>query len=331
MGIYTAAIFHLLTHGVFKALLFLGSGSVIHGTHDTQDMRKMGGLKQHMPITYWTYIIGALALAGIFPLAGFWSKDEIIAYAWKGENIPIFVILLLSSIITAFYMGRQVALVFWGEQRDTSYHAHESGGIMTWPLIILAAGALLVGGINLPGSYVLEHWLEPVLEPEAALVEEATFEAGEGETSALAGAAGEVEEAGHSFNVPLAIVAVVLALGSILVGWNYYRSSARKIKPGGRDPLYRYTGDIWDIFADAWMFDQMYEKYTVVPGYRGLARFLGKVFDPQGIDGMVNGVGQLMGRAAAGMRSLQSGYVRNYALAFLLGVIIIVGYLVFAL
>ncbi|PMP78948.1 MAG: NADH-quinone oxidoreductase subunit L, partial [Chloroflexus aggregans] len=167
MGAYVAAIFHLLTHGIFKALLFLAAGSVIHGTHDTQDMRRMGGLKDAMPITFRTYLIGALALAGIIPFAGFWSKDEILAHAVSHGHTPIFLILFLTSLLTAFYMGRQVALVFFGTQRDPSYHPHESPSVMTVPLIVLAVGAVIGGAINLPVLHWLTDWLEPVLHEQA--------------------------------------------------------------------------------------------------------------------------------------------------------------------
>ncbi len=306
MGAFAAAIFHLLTHGVFKALLFLGSGSVIHGTHDTQDMRKMGGLREAMPWTFRTYVAGSLALAGIVPFAGFWSKDEIIAHAW-GDYTSIFIILLFSSVLTAFYMGRQVALIFFGQQRDKSYHPHESGRVMLVPLIVLAVGALIAGVINLPGSYpgahLLTSWLKPVLEEEAA-----TF----GLTEFI-----------------LALVATLLALGSGFIGWWFYSTNASRIKVSGRDPLYRYTGDIWDAMEEAWYVDRTYERYTVVPGFKRLANFLARVFDPQGIDGLVNAVAWIFGRAAAGLRVFQSGYVRNYALLFMVGVVLIVGFLVF--
>ncbi len=297
MGIYGVAIFHLLTHGVFKALLFLGSGSVIHGTHETQDMRKMGGLRKHMPTTYWTYLVGAAALAGIFPLAGFWSKDEILAYAWGHEYMLVFVVLLLASLGTAFYMGRQISMVFFGEQRDTSYHAHESGQVMTIPLIILAVGALLAGAMNLPGVHWLTHWLEPVLHEEA-----------------------------HEFNIGLAAITTLLAIGSAYLGWWIYQQQQSKLEAGSKDPLYRYTGDVWDLLEQAWFFDRVYERYTVVPGYRHLSNFLSRVFDKEGIDGMVNGVAMICMRASAQVRSLQSGLLRNYALAFLVGVLVVVGY-----
>ncbi len=301
MGAYVAAIFHLLTHGVFKALLFLGSGSVIHGTHDTQDMRKMGGLREHMPTTFITYLVGAGALAGIFPLAGFWSKDEIIAHAWSGQNFSIFLLLFVSSLLTAFYMGRQIALTFFGQQRDHSYHAHESGQVMTMPLMILAVGAVLAGAMNLPMLHWLSTWLEPTLHEHAAEF---------GVTQLI-----------------LAVVTTLLAAGSGYLGWRYYVANSAKIKPGAKDPLYRYSGDIWEALEEAWYIDRAYEKLTVVPGFRALARFMAGVFDPQGIDGLVRGVGYAFSQAASALRVFQSGFVRTYALLFLAGVVMVVGYL----
>ncbi len=300
MGAYAVAIFHLLTHGIFKALLFLGSGSVIHGADENQDMRKMGGLRKNMPVTFWTFLIGAAALAGVFPLAGFWSKDEILATAWS-HNIIIFFILLVTSLATAFYMGRQVALVFFGEQRDKSYHAHESGSFMTIPLLVLMVGALVGGVMNLPGTHWLGHWLEPVLAEEAV-----------------------------KLNIVLAVVTGILAVFAAFSGWWYYVTNATKVKAGGQDPLYYYLGAFWEGFQEAWYFDDFYTN-TVVRGYRGLSNFLARVFDPEGIDGIVNGVGWVLSRAATGVRSLQTGYVRTYAFIFLVGVILIIGYLVVAL
>jgi NADH-quinone oxidoreductase subunit L len=300
LGAYAVAIFHLLTHGVFKALLFLGSGSVIHGAHDNQDMRKMGGLREHMPTTYWTYLVGAAALAGIFPLAGFWSKDEILATALTGNNLAVFSILLLASLTTAFYMGRQVSMVFFGHQRDHTYHPHESGKFMTIPLIILAVGSVLAGAMNLPGLHWLTHWLEPVLHTHP-----------------------------HEFGareLGLAVITTLLAIGSAYAGWWYYLNNQSKLQVGTRDPLYHYTGDLWEMLENAWYFDKIYEKYLVVPGFRQLAAFLAKIFDTQGIDGMVNGVGRAFMRASASVRALQTGYLRNYALAFLIGVVVVVGY-----
>jgi NADH-quinone oxidoreductase subunit L len=307
MGAYVAALFHLLTHGIFKALLFLGAGSIIHGTHETQDMRRMGGLKDRMPGTFWTYLIGALALAGIFPLAGFWSKDDIIAHAWiqsKGAMIA----LIVASMITAFYMGRQVALIFFGKPRDQhAEHAHESGRVMLWPLFILAVGAIIGGAINLPLLNWLDTWLKPVFE-----------------TAGLPPAEPE------GFNIPIAIVTTILAVGAGWLGWWLYaRLLVNRIKAGREDPAYRYLGDIWRGMEIGWGFDWFYDR-VVVRAYRGSARFLSDVFDAQGIDGiLVDGTGRLFGRLAQWFRQAQTGYVRNYALVFLVGVIGLIGYFVF--
>jgi NADH-quinone oxidoreductase subunit L len=296
MGIYVAAIFHLLVHGIFKALLFLAAGSVIHGTHDTQDMRRMGGLRNAMPITFWTYVIGAAALAGIFPLAGFWSKDEIIAHA-VGANVFVFFLLVTTSLLTAFYMARQVTMIFFGNQRDPSYQAHESPRIMTVPLIILALGAVFGGALNLPQLHWLLDWLRPVLvEPPA------------------------------QFNVVLALVVLALSIGMAYLGYLFYRNTEVQIQVGQHDPLHYYTGDIYELAEEAWYFDRVYNR-VVVGGYRHTARFFATIFDPQGIDGLVRGVGGLMTIAGQGVRRLQSGYVRSYALFFLIGVIIVLGYL----
>ena len=309
MGIYGAAIFHLLTHGAFKALLFLGSGSVIHATHDVQDMRRMGGLRKHMPITFRTYVIGAAALAGIFPFAGFWSKDEILAHAVTSGFVPIFILLLLSSLLTAFYMGRQVALVFYGEQRDASYKPHESGRLLTVPLLILA-GLVVVGGLlnlpafvpGMPGAGLLTTWLQPLL--------------------------GEAVEPYGGAKILISLVVTLASAGMAYFGWSYYRERASRIKIASKDPLYRNTGDIWDLFEEGFYLDRIYEKYTAVPIFHNTAAYLARIFDPQGIHGIVRGVGQAFGAASVGLRALQSGYVRSYAFFFLIGVVLILGFLV---
>lgn len=303
VGAAVAAMFHLLTHGLFKALLFLGSGSVIHGAGDNQDMRRMGGLKDSMPITFWTFVIGALALAGIPIFAGFWSKDEIIGMAWDIKR-PIAYILIFSSMLTAFYMARQISLVFLGKQRDTSYHAHESPKVMTVPLIILAGGTILGGLINLPSlplvPHALEHalhgWLEPLLHEQAA-----------------------------PFHLGLAIVVVILAALSGWAGWYIYGRRPIFPKVTSRDPLWRTTGIFYEMLEDRLWLDDLY-NFLVVRPFRWTARFLSSILDAKIIDGAVNGSAWVVGRTGAALRQVQTGYLRTYALMFLLGVVAVIGY-----
>jgi NADH-quinone oxidoreductase subunit L len=305
MGAYVAGMFHLLTHGVFKALLFLGAGAVIHALHEQQDMRRMGALRGHLPKTFVVYAIGALSLAGIFPLAGFWSKDEILVHAWFSvQNPGVTIVLMLTSALTAFYMGRQLALIFYGRARERDHadeHAHDSGPVMQWPLYLLAAGTVLAGLINFPGLHWLGSFLHPVLnEPE------------------------KVWEPSH---LGIAIPATLLALGGGYLGWWLYaRQFVAGVRPGREDPMHHYLGDIWRGAEIGWGLDWFYQRAIVRP-YRELSMFLDDVFDRQGIDDvLVEGPGKLLGRAANVLRLGQSGYVRTYALGFLVGVVLLVGY-----
>ncbi|NOK61402.1 MAG: NADH-quinone oxidoreductase subunit L [Chloroflexi bacterium AL-W] len=305
MGAIVAGLFHLLMHGIFKALLFMAAGSVIHGAHDIQDMRRMGGFRKIMPITFWTYLIGALGLAGIFPLAGFWSKEEIIAYSWfTAQNPGIAIILVVTSILTALYMGRQIALIFYGRQRDVDYEAHESNRTMTTPLIILAVGTVIGGVINLPGL----HWLNDYLFPV-------------------------INEAAAEYTVGKAVFAVVVLVASVGGGylgwWLYAKVLASRIRFGREDPGFRYLGDIWRGAEIGWGIDWFYER-VIIRGHRGLSRFLNDVFDRQGIDGiLVEGIGYLFSRLSGLFRRTQSGYIRNYMLVFMVGVVVLVGYFAF--
>ncbi len=307
MGAYTAAIFHLLTHGVFKALLFLGAGSVIHGAHDVQDMRRMGGLRSAMPTTFLTYMAGTLALSGIPIWAGFFSKDEIIGSAFHGTRFGTYpvsgTILIITAALTAFYMARQVSLVFLGQQRDTSYHAHESEPIMTIPLWILAVGSTIAGIINFPGLHFLDHFLEPVFEVGHAVQEPLEF------------------------NIPLAIITVVLALAAGWVAYQVY--GKRQWKKTFRDPLARYLGVFFEGFEQRWYADDVYDTMVVRP-FKATASFLSRILDPLGIDGLVNGAAWLVGFGGRGLRRAQTGYVRSYTLVFFLGVIAVLGYFGFA-
>jgi NADH-quinone oxidoreductase subunit L len=304
MGAYVAGMFHLLTHGIFKALLFLGAGAVIHALHEQQDMRRMGALRARLPRTFLVYVIGALALAGIFPLAGFWSKDEILVHAWFSVRNPLLAVLLMvTSAITAFYMGRQVALIFYGRARDEGQaaHAHDSGPVMQWPLYILAAGTVVAGLINFPGLHWLATFLHPVLNEEEVVWEPA-----------------------HG---ALAVVATLLSVGGGYLGWWLYaKRFVPGIRAGREDPLHHYLGDIWRGAEIGWGLDWLYQRAIVRP-YREISLFLEDIFDRQGIDGtLVEGPARLLGRASNILRVGQSGYFRNYAFGFLVGVILLVGY-----
>ncbi|MET0149387.1 MAG: NADH-quinone oxidoreductase subunit L, partial [Acidimicrobiales bacterium] len=223
-GAYVAALFHVVTHAFFKALLFLGAGSVIHGMHDEQDMRRMGALRKVMPITAAAFIVGWLAIAGVPPFAGFWSKDEILAFAYD-ESPALWVLGLITALLTAFYMSRQVFLVFFGQARwndplpgedpeepREEIHPHESPWTMTLPLIVLAGLAAVAGFINLPftdDSQVFEHWMEPVVE------------VGEAHLSLSGGA-----------QWALAVGSVVAGLIGIALAWAIYlRKRIRPVEP----------------------------------------------------------------------------------------------------
>jgi NADH-quinone oxidoreductase subunit L len=231
VGGYVAGMFHLLTHAFFKALLFLGSGSVIHGCHEEQDVFKMGGLKNKMPVTFWTYLIGMLALAGIFPLAGFWSKDEILLDAWNWHRLLPFCFGLVGAGLTAFYMWRQVCLVFFGKPRaHGAEHAHESPKVMTIPLVVLAIGSAFVGFIGFPGA----NWLHGFLAPG--------------------------HEA-HHFSMAVAVSGTIVALGGIAIAYVLY--GRKPLQAGEADPLARMLGPLYVIIENKFYFDELYEGVFV--------------------------------------------------------------------
>jgi NADH-quinone oxidoreductase subunit L len=305
LGGYVAGMFHLLTHGLFKALLFLGAGAIIHATHETQDMRKMGGLRDKMPTIFWTYMVGSAALAGLFPLAGFWSKDEIIAHAlFSAQNVGVVIFLLMTSAMTAFYVGRSAALIFWGNQRDKEYHAHDVAGPMRMPLIILAGLTVIGGLINLPGLHFLSTFLHPVLEER-----EVVFDTG--------------RIIGQVF---LGVIATAISVGAGYGGWYLYaKTFASRIRVGQPDPMVRYLGDIWNGAEIGWGFDWFYNRVIIRP-YREFSQFLSDIFDREGIDGtLVRGPGRVVAAVAQALRVAQSGYIRSYALMFLLGVVVLLG------
>jgi NADH:ubiquinone oxidoreductase subunit 5 (subunit L)/multisubunit Na+/H+ antiporter MnhA subunit len=381
LGAYIPAMFHLVTHALFKACLFLGSGSVIHGVEhghhhahhahghddhhgddhhdaheeadafDPQDMRNMGGLWKRMPITFVTYLMATFALAGLFPFAGFWSKDEILLDAWhigfdKGNPLGYVVLglLLVAAGFTAFYMWRQVQMVFFGEPRtEAAANAPENSAWMTIPLIVLAFLSLVGGFINVPeGAPLIEpfyklhefgHWLETTV-PSITL------------------------KGYLAFNFPLAALATAVALGAIALAHSIYAGD-KAVRGSGeavqrKDPLEYLPSakPIWSLANARLYWDEIYFRlfenpfnrvanflYEVVDwrflhdyfhdsvikkGYDGVGRLLAQPVDKGIIDGVVNGVGAVVRLFSGRLRGVQTGYVRTYAVALLLGVVAVV-------
>lgn len=335
LGAYVASVFHVFTHAFFKALLFLAAGSIIHGmehlrhassitshgsahadnhnkhdasrlTHeiDPQDMRNMGGLRKKMPITFWTFVIGGLALAGVPPLAGFWSKDEIMVAAIN-KNFLVFVLLTVSAALTAFYTGRQIFMVFWGKPRTTdAEHAAESPETMTVPLMVLAFFAVIAGFFNLPvnGGGGLHHLLESVI-PEEAL----------------------------DFNIILALFFTLLAVGALWLAKQMYENASITIATTATaestDPIKKYMGGLYKWSFAKWKVDELYKLIIIKPFY-AISSLCAQVFDLGGIDALVNGVGKLVRSASTQLRTAQTGYVRSYGLVMLGGVVVLVAYFV---
>lgn len=362
-GAYYAAMFHLIAHAFFKGLLFLSSGSVIQGMErgqhhvehdvhlkktvkstphhmDPQDMRNMGGLRTRMKTTFWVYLIGSLALAGVFPFAGFWSKDEILVSELAFKPV-LYILLAAAAFLTAFYMTRQVMMVFFGNPRSAAAeHATESPKVMTIPLIILAVFSALGGLMNLPKlaifgavQEITTKWLEHSVE-HGFLAE---------------------------FTLWIALTSTVVALLAIALGyWMYGRRYAEFLKqPAAKrseDPLVAFIGPVFTALKNKWWVDELYWLVIVNPyitlsgwladvidwrfwhdwfhdkiiagGFNWLTRVLSIQIDLGIIDGIANGLGKAAQRLAAAMRRLQTGFVRNYALAVFVGLVAIIGYLI---
>jgi NADH-quinone oxidoreductase subunit L len=310
MGAFVAGMFHLVTHAFFKALLFLAAGSVIQGLErgaghdhahgaapgaDPQDMRQMGGLRQRLKWTWTAYLIGALALAGIFPLSGFFSKDEILAEALRLQP-GVFALLLAAAFLTAFYIGRQLFLVFTGSPRSRpAAHAQESPAVMTIPLAVLAFLSVVGGALNLPGILTLEHWLEHTIEA--------------------------VQPA--AFSVGVAGTALLLAAGGLALAWALY--TRRPLQAGQEDPLRLRLGGLFTALARGWGVDEIYQALFVRP-YQRLAVLLAQPVDLGFIDALGSGLGTAVRSASSVLRRLQTGFVRSYALAVLAGAVAIVTY-----
>jgi NADH-quinone oxidoreductase subunit L len=322
VGAYSAAIFHMIMHAFFKALLFLGAGSVIHGMSDEQDMRRMGRLRKYMPVTAGTFIVGWLAIAGVIPFAGFWSKDEILAKAWFQHDYALWAIGLVAAVLTAFYMTRQVWLVFYGNERwntpvaveagdDTPADAHggahaphESPWIMTLPLVVLAVLSAVGFVIDLPFDNsklnLLDRWLTPVLR-------------------------GAPDIRATSFGAALALStgALVIALVGIVFARSVYRNG---LDAKGEDPTVESLGPFAKVLANAYYLDVGLARFVSGPATFA-ARFLNEGVDRDTIDGAVNGIGRAFQRTGGGLRKVQTGLVRNYALAIVFGAVLVLAFI----
>ena len=298
VGAPAAAIFHLATHAFFKALLFLGSGSVIHGLGGEQDMRKMGGLRRKMPVTFWTMLVAGGALAALPPLAGFWSKDEILGAAFVNGQLILYAIGILTAVLTAFYVTRALWMTFYGEPRDHHLfdHAHESPRVMTLPLMALAVGSAVLGiVIGFPPEQGFVHrFLAPVVE--AAGVAERTPEL--------------------ATIVALAVVSVVAGAIGIAIGLSMYV----RHRP---DPaaLTRAAGPVYRVLVNKYYVDELYD-HRFVEAARAFAG-AAWAFDIHIIDGLANRLGWALAMGGQGLRRAQTGVVGNYALTIVAGLLLI--------
>ena len=293
LGAYQVAVFHVITHAFFKACLFLGSGSVIHALHGEQDMRKMGGLKKVMPITFITMLISSLAISGIFPFAGFWSKDEILMTAFH-KDLPLWIIGSVASIMTAFYMFRLMYLTFFKEFRGTEHqksHLHESPSLITIPLIVLALLATFGGLINFPGSYWLNHYLQPIISKVSH------------------------EEALNSTSYLLMGIALVGAIVGITVAYIKY---IKKSELPSEDE--NITG-ISKIIYNKYYVDEAYTKIIVNP-LNAASRFFIDTLET-GLSKLVFGFGKATEAIGTQGRKIQSGSIGLYLFAFVLGICVI--------
>jgi NADH-quinone oxidoreductase subunit L len=308
-GTYWLAIFHLMTHAFFKGLLFLGSGSVIHGMHEEQDIRKMGGLKSKMKITFITFMIGTLAIAGIPPLSGFFSKDEILYTNFIYAGIPPYLLSLITAGMTAYYMFRLVSLTFYGKPRydESHVHPHESPATMTIPLIILAVLSAVGGFIGLPhftGVHnFFKDWLQPVFANASSVILSYRPE----------------HEHAVSLELILVLVSVLVALTGIIIAFKRFANIQAIPK----------TTPVSKILEDKLYVDEFYDKAIINPIHKTSESFLWKIFDSKIIDGGVNGIARYISNIGFDWRRLQTGVIQDYTTVSVAGVIIILLYLLF--
>lgn len=300
VGAYTGAVFHVMTHAFFKALLFLAAGSVIHAMHHEQDIRKMGGLKKHLPITHITFLLGCLAIAGIPPFSGFFSKDEILTAAFAHNPLYYFVG-VGGALLTAFYMFRLYTLTFLGQFRgahEQEHHLHESPWQMTFPLITLAVLSVAGGWIGIPevfaaNAHSLEHFLAPIFAESAKLAEQHHLEASQ-----------------EYLMMGASTAAIIIVILFAVNRYKKYQASTSEESAG-----------MGKVLENKWYIDELYDAVVVNP-LHVLAGFFKNIIEKSGIDGLVNGVGKLVGYGSRQLRLVQSGQVGNYILIMVLAMVV---------
>ncbi len=300
LGAYTTGMFHVTTHAFFKALLFLGAGSVIHAMSGEQDIRNMGGLRKKLPITFWTFVIGTVAIAGIPPFAGFFSKDEILAHAYERSPL-LWGLGVLGALMTTFYMFRLLFLTFSGSFRgteDQKSHLHESPISMTLPLMVLAVLSIIGGFIGVPEVLGGTNWLANYLAPVIATV-------GEKEVHALS----------HSTELTLMKISTSLVFLTIIIAYIIYVSKKIMPLPEGKE------SGIQKLIYNKYYIDELYDSIIVKP-LRLLSDFSGKILDNTIVDGIVNGVGKSVEVGSKVLRYSQSGSISNYLFIMVIGIII---------
>ena len=306
VGAYTGAFFHVITHAFFKALLFLGAGSVIHAVSNEQDMRQMGGLKKKLPITFLTMLMGTIAISGIPPFSGFFSKDEILAHVFEHNKI-LWIIALIGAMLTAFYMFRMLFLTFYGTFRGTTeqeHHLHESPFSMTFPLIVLAILSVVGGFIGIPHVLGGHHWLAEFLSP--------VFAASNARTESI------VPDATTEYMLMAVSVAaaIIAAIGAYI---RYLKSAHIPVPDNGERTA------LASLSFNKYYVDEIYDSLIGKP-LNALSQFFFKVVDKSGIDGLVNGLGKTATASSQGLRLLQTGNVGFYIFIMVVGIIAMLFY-----
>jgi NADH-quinone oxidoreductase subunit L len=303
VGAFASAIFHVMTHAFFKALLFLGAGSVIHGMSGEQDVSQMGGLRQKMPVTWWTFLVGTLAIAGAPGFAGFFSKDEILAHAWGTGHYALWAVGAFTAALTAFYMFRLLFLTFFGELRaapEVAHHVHESPPVMTVPLVILAALSIVGGWVGLPEGWLWGPAFGRFLAPVTGHP--------------------DLGEHGAGVETALMLVTTLLAVGGATLAYVFYVRM-----PGLPQILAWRLKPAYELLVGKYWIDEFYDALVVRP-YVALSNFLWRIVDQTMIDGAVNGVATAVVVNGQLWRYVQDGNVQHYALVFLGGAIALVSY-----